>query len=350
MSVSFSDRVRGCLVGGALGDALGAPTEFLSLDHIRARYGPDGPDRPMPAYGLPNAATDDTQMTLFTAEGLVRAAEAGAATVEDAARHVWAAYRHWYATQGYAIGPDERTGGLLDRPDLCAQRAPGNTCLSALAAPDFPAGGVAANDSKGCGGVMRAAPASLAGHPALGLPGTPFGLGCAVAALTHGHPTGYVSAGAFAHLVRLLLDGGDLPAAVRATLAFVRDRDENGETTAALHTALALFDAGAPPAPETFARLGVGYATARGGGWIAEEALGGAVWAALTSDGTAEGNAAALRLAATHSGDTDSTASIAGNLLGAAYGFGALPQDWLAGLDLLDVAEAMARALSGVPA
>lgn len=330
-----------------MGDALGAPTEFLALDEIRRRYGPDGPERPMPAYGLPSAATDDTQMTLFTAEALVRASQARASTVADVVAHVWAAYRRWYATQGHAIGSDERTGGLLDVPALHARRAPGMTCLSALASAARPSGGVAANDSKGCGGVMRAAPAALAGHPALGLPGTPFDLGCAVAALTHGHPTGFVAAGAMAHLVRLLLDGAALDDAAAATVAFVGPHDPNGETTAALDAARTLAQRGAAFVPETFVQLGGGFATDRGGAWVAEEALAGGLWAALASDGTASGNARALRLAATHTGDSDSTGSVAGNLLGAAYGEDALPASWLDGLDLANTARSLADALSG---
>ena len=35
-------RFRGCLLGGAVGDALGAPVEFLSRDAILDRFGPDG--------------------------------------------------------------------------------------------------------------------------------------------------------------------------------------------------------------------------------------------------------------------------------------------------------------------
>ena len=344
--LSLSDRVRGCLVGGALGDALGAPTEFLTLAEIRQRFGPDGPDRPEAAYGLPNAVTDDTQMTLFTAEGLTRAARAGASE-QDVPTFVWAAYRRWVATQGERIGTDERAGGgLIDVPEMHHRRAPGLTCLAALGNADMPPGGVARNDSKGCGGVMRAAPAALAGHAALGLAGHPFETGSAVAALTHGHPTGYVAAGAFAHLVRLLLDGAPLASAAEDTLAFVRPRDPNGETTAALGGVLTLVSEGAPFVPETFARLGgASWPSERGGAWVAEEALAGGLWAALSADGASDGIRAALRLAATHSGDSDSTGSIAGNLLGAAHGETALPQDWVDGLDLVDVARATADTL-----
>ena len=58
---AFLDRARACLPAGAIGDALGAPIEFLSLAEIRARFGPAGLDRYAPAYGRLGAITDDTR-------------------------------------------------------------------------------------------------------------------------------------------------------------------------------------------------------------------------------------------------------------------------------------------------
>ena len=75
--ITTHDRYRGCLLGGAVGDALGAGVEFMSLDEIRGRYGPAGVTGYVPCYGRSGAITDDTQMTLFTAEGLLRARQHG---------------------------------------------------------------------------------------------------------------------------------------------------------------------------------------------------------------------------------------------------------------------------------
>ena len=91
---------RGCLLGGAIGDALGAPVEFTKLPDIRRRFGPKGVTGFAKAYGRAGAITDDTQMTLFTAEGLIRAHNRwlgkGIVSVETA---VWYAYRRWLHTQ-----------------------------------------------------------------------------------------------------------------------------------------------------------------------------------------------------------------------------------------------------------
>lgn len=96
---------RGCLLGGAVGDALGAPVEFMSIDQIHYRFGPGGIRDFAPAYGLVGAITKYTQMTLFTAEGLIRAA------VREALRGachpptvIHRAYVRWLTTQGYDAG------------------------------------------------------------------------------------------------------------------------------------------------------------------------------------------------------------------------------------------------------
>ncbi|MCJ7797659.1 MAG: ADP-ribosylglycohydrolase family protein, partial [Thermoleophilia bacterium] len=132
----------GCLLGGAVGDALGAPVEFMSFDQIVARFGPAGIDDYAPAYGRLGAVTDDTQMMLFTAEGLLEVAPAAgrpdAAGHPDVTSAVHRAYLRWLITQdGPTLplsGEDgiDALAGLLGVPELHSRRAPGNTCLSAL--------------------------------------------------------------------------------------------------------------------------------------------------------------------------------------------------------------------------
>ncbi|MGB8841599.1 MAG: ADP-ribosylglycohydrolase family protein [Aliidongia sp.] len=72
----MQNRFRGCLLGGAVGDALGAPVEFMTSAGIAGHFGQQGIRDFVPAYGRRGAITDDTQMTLFTAEGRTRPAEA----------------------------------------------------------------------------------------------------------------------------------------------------------------------------------------------------------------------------------------------------------------------------------
>ena len=309
---SFADRVAGCLLGGAVGDALGAVVEFDSIDEIRRRFGPGGVVAFPPEGGR---ITDDTQMTLFTAEGLVRARRRyDSRRVDHSTDELWLAYRRWLHTQGEG-GPSgaDRHGGLVEEPLLRHRRAPGNTCLSALIGNEPGFVDVPVNDSKGCGGVMRVAPVGLVAR-------RPSGLGIASAALTHGHPSGYLAAGAAADIVARLRAGQPLAAAAGAALEAVTPWEGHEETVAALRSALALAGKEPIPTPETVATLGEG--------WVAEEALAIAVYCALTG-GSFE---AAVRAAVNHSGDSDSTGAITGNLLGVAGGRAVVPESWLAAL------------------
>jgi ADP-ribosylglycohydrolase len=194
---SVRRRFLGCLLGGAVGDALGAPVEFMKRTEILRRFGPNGITTYAPAYGGLGRITDDTQMTLFTAEGLLRGEVRGAFRGITSYVNVTAhAYLRWLQTQGedpaFEINPGSgETGWLFHQRELHSRRAAGNTCISALKAMQS-LGEPARNDSKGCGGVMRVAPVGLF-MGRLGAAVSPedaFRLGQELAALTHGHPTG----------------------------------------------------------------------------------------------------------------------------------------------------------------
>lgn len=83
MTASIGDRVYGCLVGGAIGDALGAPVENWPYDKIREEYGRvetfrayDNPH----AKGDPGTVTDDTVMSHYLCLAI---AEAGGRVTPD---------------------------------------------------------------------------------------------------------------------------------------------------------------------------------------------------------------------------------------------------------------------------
>ncbi|MCD0448821.1 ADP-ribosylglycohydrolase family protein [Actinocorallia sp. API 0066] len=332
--LGYRRRVVGCVVGGAVGDAVGAAVEFLSLRRIREVYGPSGVRGPVGAYGVDGAAiTDDTQMALFALEGLVRAGADG-----DVVEEVFRAHRRWYATQvlhapvvGVAALPGagsvEIDGGLALQGWLYAQRAPGNACLSGLRSGRRGTRELPANpDSKGCGAVMRAAPFGLV--PAWDA-ARAFTLAAECGAQTHGHPTGHLAAGALAAIVRGLLDGLDVAEAVRRALVLL-ETPGGEETHQALTRAVAEASKGSPSA-ELLEGLGEG--------WIAEEALAMSVYCALVHEDDPE---AALLLAVNHSGDSDSTGAITGNLLGAVHGVSAFPASWVSVLEGREAIERLA--------
>lgn len=327
---STRQRFRGCLLGGALGDALGYPIEFDSATAIGQRYGATAPQRL--AYAGPALVSDDTQMTLFAAEGLLRSvsrfSDRGVVSIETLTMH---SLLRWLSTQEPSLSvhtPFPEASRLLADRRLHASRAPGHTNLSALKAAlrdgKLPTPRRPRNDSKGCGAVMRSAPAGLiAGSPARA-----FEIGRDTGVLTHGHPSGYLSAGAFAAIVNELSRGRALTAAVQRAQELL-DQEEGGEETQrAIEGACELADRGTP----TISDL-----EGLGGGWVGEEALAIALACVLTAEtDDPAGVAEALWRSVAHGGDSDSTGSLAGNLLGAMVGERGLPQGWVEEVELRD--------------
>lgn len=334
---TLRDRYRGCLIGGAVGDALGAAVEFNSLAEIKSRFGPQGIQQFAKAYGGLGRITDDTQMTMFTAEGLLRATVRGYSRgIGLVVPVVASAYHRWLLTQKssnpHLVDSANRDGLLFSLPELHSWRAPGNTCLSALRQMTR-YGELADNNSKGCGGVMRAAPVGLF---SLGESEFELGLGCDVAAITHGHPTGYLTGGVLAEVVRLLVRGEPLDESLAVVRERLRRERDHEETETALAKAIHLANQGTPP-EEAILELGEG--------WVAEEALAISVYCALVATDFSH----AIRLAVNHDGDRDSTGAITGNLVGAQVGLSAIEGHWLETLELRDTLQMLADDLLECP-
>ena len=102
----MEDKIKGCIIGGAIGDALGYPIEFVySFNGIQKKYGEKGIEN----YDLEYAwlgdkinkaqVSDDTQMTLYTLEALMQ----NAASNEEIIQNVTNAYLKW---MGFQTGQD----------------------------------------------------------------------------------------------------------------------------------------------------------------------------------------------------------------------------------------------------
>lgn len=319
-------KFQGCLLGGAVGDAMGAAIEFDSIAQIRQKFGEQGLTDYAPAYGRIGAITDDTQMTLFTAEGLLRAnSRYNHKGICHPASVIYFAYLRWLETQGIKLNDEgmrmcayETASWLRDLPELNSRRAPGNSCLSALKSGKMGTVEEPINNSKGCGGVMRVAPIGLYADDA-------FGLAVEAAAITHGHPTGYLSAGVLALIIQEIIKGKSLTESVSHAVYEILPQHKNHEETfAACDKAIKLANNKTiQPSPETVETLG--------GGWIAEEALAISIYCALVYENDFK---EAILLAVNHSGDSDSTGAITGNILGALHGMEIIPEEWLTRLEL----------------
>lgn len=320
-----SDKFRGCLIGGAAGDALGYAVEFLSLRNIEQRYGPDG----IQSYDLRDRVariSDDTQMTMFTANGiLLHALQPETLSCTQA---IAIAYREWYKTQFSRRKPASPFNycWLLDVPELFSARAPGNTCLSAIENGCNGTISDPINNSKGCGGVMRVAPLGLffadTDQAALAA--------AEAAALTHGHEMGYVSAALLAAIVNMAVYCPEkgLNTIVVDSLGRMRRLFPNRKTMGTFYdqilTAVSLAEEKAPnlTAIETL-----------GPGWCGDDAIAVAIFCALKYQDDFD---AAMIASVNHGGDSDSTGAITGNILGAWLGLSGIPEKYLAGLELKD--------------
>ncbi|MEU0272982.1 ADP-ribosylglycohydrolase family protein [Streptomyces sp. NPDC006307] len=308
----------GSLIGLALGDALGFPTEFDDVPSILAKCGPwRGMELPRPAF-----VTDDTQMTLALARGVRTAMDRGPLTPERLTRPVRDEFVAWYHS------PENN-------------RAPGRTCLVACGKLDSGRPWQEASQiaSKGCGANMRVAPLGLV--PRLDAEQR-AGAAQLQAALTHGHPTALAASDLTARAVYLLSQGADPAGLVGRLLAYAHENrsryhakwlgdlwtyahdatpqtfiergwDECVAALTTLESALRTADPEADPCLLT------------GDGWIAEEALATGLLCFLLFP---EEPLTALRRAACTKGDSDSIACLAGAFAGAHLGAGAWPGEW----------------------
>ncbi len=320
----------GCLLGGAIGDALGAPVEFLSLSEIRSQFGRDG------ITDLAGGEfTDDTQMTLFTAEGLLRAdCRLQHKGISNPYAVVYHAYIRWLHTQGEKSRNEsfdkKDDGWLIKIPELHRRRAPGHTCRAALRSGVMGTMAAPINDSKGCGGVMRIAPVGLFVRE-----DRVFDMGCEIAATTHGHPSGHLAAGCLASIISTIIAGSSLEEAISEAVRLLEAKPDHEECLEAIDLALACWrDREMEPSPETVEHIGAG--------WVAEEALAISVYCSLAADGNF---AKGVRLSVNHSGDSDSTGAITGNILGTLLGRDAIPAGWLEQLQMRNEIEEIARDL-----
>ena len=358
------DKYRGCLIGGAAGDALGYAVEFDIENEIFQNYGEGGITRYELFDGVAQIS-DDTQMTLFTVNGLLLARDMG--NEEDADTYVDCvarAYQDWLKTQSFYDHRDranETCTWLMDVPELYDRRAPGGTCLDALESGVTGTIEKPINNSKGCGGVMRVAPVGLLfegdavssgadtnrpeGMATDGGTGSstcmdPDMIGARVAAITHGHELGYIPAATLTHIIRKIVhEDATIEDAVTSALDAAEIRFEGA---GALPAYLKLMKKAVCLAREDVKDLDAIHEL--GEGWVGEEALAIAVYCALRYPDDID---RALIAAVNHSGDSDSTGAIAGNIVGASVGLEGIPDKYKRDLELFDVIIRMADELCG---
>ena len=339
MREKVRDRICGSLMAGAAGDALGYTVEFMSRNSILAHYGAKGITEFELSSDGKALVSDDTQMTLFTANGMLMGITRGAmrgvgGRPED---YVNGAYLDWYYTQTgkkkKMLTNDFHYTWLRDLPELAHNRAPGNTCLSAC--ESLFRGEKVHNNSKGCGGIMRVAPMALlmAGYWSRGKGFYDVvsmdEAGAKIAAVTHKHPLAFLPAAMLTHLIYRLIRMDENETKTRiAEIAletvgaldniYKGEYSEDKRYLAELTRKAVELAAGNDSDAENIRRLGEG--------WTGEEAWAIALYCAVRHVDSIED---AIIAAVNHDGDSDSTGAVCGNIMGAIYGYEAVKRQRL---------------------
>ncbi len=346
------DRILGSLIGGAAGDALGYAVEFSDETNIFSFYGKEG----ISSYHLdPESGkalvSDDTQMTLFTANALIfgmyRQNQRGISA--EPRHYALYSYLGWLITQQHSYSEETRIDEnspvgwasfmLADTPELYQRRAPGMTCLSALQTRkdelekglrinDFLAAPI--NNSKGCGGIMRVAPLGLALHFAddryIALEGAQL------SAITHSHSLGYMSSSVLALILKKIITYGnemslkEIIKEARDITANVFKGDKHVKELCRIIDLAIFLSENEKNDLDNIHKLGEG--------WVAEETLAIAIYCSLKYSNDFS---KALCVSVNHNGDSDSTGAVTGNIMGAVIGFDRIPPKWKETLEMSDL-------------
>lgn len=334
--MNTADKYKGCLIGGAVGDSLGYTVEFFREEDIFSQYGEEG----ITEYELWNGRaifSDDTQMTLFTANGILLGAEKG-----EYIQSVYDCYKEWFITQNCDFDLKAKVGGLLvswllDIPELWQRRAPGYTCLNAISSGKMGSVGNPINDRKGCGGVMRVAPVGLFFKDTGKISQTDM-LASEISAITHGHELGYIPSACLAHIVNLV-SHSDIPLK-KAVEDGILHMEKLFADCKHIDYFCKLMNKAVSLAGKDVNTLDAIHEL--GEGWVAEETLAIAVYCALKYENDFE---KAIIASVNHNGDSDSTGAVTGNILGAYLGINAIPDKFIQNLEIIDVISEIAEDL-----
>ena len=334
LKLRTKDRIRGSMMAGAAGDALGYTVEFMSRRSIIAQYGSKGITKFDLTSDGKALVSDDTQMTLFTACGMLMGVTRGymRGVGGQPEKYVDGAYLDWYYTQtGRKKNMqtyDFHYTWLRDLPELAHRRAPGNTCLSAC--ESLLQGKDVQNHSKGCGGIMRVAPMALLMAGYWSRNKSFYNVqqmdeaGAEVAAVTHKHPLTFLPSAMLTHLIYrvIRMEENEIKANI-ADIAletinvldniYKGEYEEDKRSLANLTRMAVKLAANSKSDAENIRMLGEG--------WTGDEAWAIALYCVVRHIGSIED---AIIAAVNHDGDSDSTGAVCGNIMGAIYGYEAM--------------------------
>lgn len=328
--VDRKNRIIGSLIGGAIGDALGYQIEFKRNIHEKevTQYKDD--------KGI---ISDDTQMTLFTANGLLwretRKVMKGIAPLPSDA--VYEAYLDWLDTQNNTNNHKNKISWIKDIKELNIPRAPGNTCISALSSGKKGTIENPINGSKGCGGIMRVAPLGLY----MRNPENAGKFAAEISAITHGHPLANIPSYVFATMIYFILNEHlNIEESLNRAMAQYKEKFDIYDKTYNKYFE-ELVKKAIELSKDNISDLDAIYQL--GEGWVAEETFAIAIYSCLKYQNSFEN---AIICAINHNGDSDSTGALAGNIMGVYLGYNSIPKYYIDHLELKEVIYELGEDLS----
>lgn len=331
----LSDKFQACLLGGAIGDAVGRPVERVRINDIKDRYGDEG-IQDMQTVGLKGRVTDDTQLTIFTADGLIKSDISGKSNNEEPDYDIiYNSYKDWYKTQteGLKNKPEKlNTGWIGEMDELYYSGGAGPTCLGSLKEGKMGTIENPINESKSCGAAMRVAPVGLKYH---NNPELAFNVAAKCGAMTHSAPEAYLPAGFLGAVIAHVTNGKSIEEAVDKSLEILQTK-ENSESTYDLISLAKLLAKNDNISPDdAIPQIGKG--------WRGDEAIAISVYCALKEP---QNFKKAVLIAVNHDGDSDSTGSMVGNILGASLGSSHIPENWKNNIEMSEEIKAIAHDLN----
>ncbi len=333
---------RGCLLGMAVGDAMGHSVDQKSLAQIQEDYGPNG----LLGYDLVNGYADITsytQVAAFTANALLLGLSRGGIQTKAVPpeRYVAVGLKEWSRTQQYSL-PERNYCWLTGVPQLRRRFCLDNGFLDALNRNPLGTMGEPAYRSNRPSALPEAVPIAML-QKDMGLnPQERDRLAAVCGALTHGDPEAFLGCALLAHLMANLLNGEnrDPEALVREALGALQKQFglHYSQTTLffeLMNLALMLSKDPDTPPQEAMERLGC---------YSAPEVLAGVVYACATSNGDFD---TAVITAVNHSGRSSAVGALTGALMGTVLGEAALPEFYMESLEAAGPLRELADDLAG---
>lgn len=329
---------RGCLLGLAVGDAMGFPVDEKTWNEIQEDYGPNG----LLGYDLVNgqaAASAYTQVAAYVSNGLLLGITRG--KPENYLRYIHLSLREWARAQHFPRDPERSWCWVAKIPQMRVRKCKDSRMLDALRMETPATMERPINRAASTGSLPAAVAIGLACNDK-GLPRNLAGeLGAQTVALTHGNPETFLCGSVLAETVASIAENSDLPLKTHYQKAIdgmvIRYSARFAQAQPLAERLMAAIALSEQEGTDSRAQMENFRCD------TAEQCLCAAMYATLVCGGDFD---TAMILSVNHSGRSGAVGALTGGILGAVMGADALPEFYLECLESAKILEALASDLA----